>query len=322
MTMRFPSQLPRRIAALAVAVSVLLLPVAAAAHRAQLKTNLVRVAGTGTGGGYLKLRPARGGFVELEYPGYPIGGKLIIDYRINGASSPSVVYPITSSNMTWRIASGLRDQDKLEISNVRVEDANGATVAVLGSDVAARGRDVMSSPLVWVVDTLSDVGFTRGGDTILTRSGKWTIGFDALRSRSTAARLNNTGNRAEIEFSVNGGPWVVESVTFDVQSGKSRPNGRPGKQLPITLYDRVEVRRVDVFDSAGRMFATMGVRMGDQGHYVENVPTLVPTPSPTPTASPSPSPSPDPTASPEPTPDPTPDPTPSPDPTPDPTPTP
>jgi hypothetical protein len=292
------------------------------AHRAHLKTNLVRVTGTGTGGGYLTVRTARGGSVKLEFPGYPIGGRLVIDYRINGVPWPGVVYPITSSDMTWRIAAGLRDQDKLEISNPRVEDASGVTVAVLGSDVAARGRDVVSSPLVWVVDTLSDVGFTRGGDTFLTRGGKWTTGFDALRSRSTGARLNNIGNRAEIEYSVNDGPWMVESVTFDVQSGKSRPNGRPGKQLPITRYDRVEVRRVDVFDAAGHMFATTGVRVGNLGHYVENVPTLVPTPSPTPTASPSPSPSPDPTPDPTASPDPTPDATPSPDPTPDPTPSP
>ena len=326
--MTFPARLGRHIAAFAVAMPVLLLPLAASGHRAQLKTNLVRVAGTGTGGGYLTLRPSRGGFVELDYPGYPIGGRLVIDYRINGIPSPAISYLIESSSAEWRIAPGLRDQDKLEISNVHVIDASGATVAVLGSDLAAHGRDVVSSPLVWVVDTTSDVGFTRGGDTIFTRTGKWTVGFDALRSRATGLRLDNTANYAEIEFSVNGGPWVVETITFDVQSGKSRPNGRPGRQFAITPADRVEVRRVDVFDSGGRKFATMGVRMGDQGHYVENVPTLVPTPSPTPgptaspTPTPAPTPEPTPTPTPDPTPEPTPMPTPTPDPTPDPTPTP
>ena len=349
----FRRRLGRRFVWLALAAAVVLAPTAARAHRSNVKANLVRV--VGTGGGYLNVRPSRGGWVELDFPGYPQNGKLTMDFRINGVPTVGVVYPIDSDKEVWRLAFGVRDQDKLEISNVRVLDGNGQTYAVLGSDVGARGRDVFSSPLVWVVDTLSDVGFTRGGDTILSRSGKWTIGFDALRSRASNSRLNNTANRAEIEYSVNGGPWLVDTVSFDVQSGKSRPNGRPGKQLAILPTDHVEVRRVDVFDSGGRRFATMGVRMGNQGHYLESVPTLVPTPSPTPTASPSPSPtptaSPDPTPTPSatpeptetptptpeptetpaptptpdeptPTPDPTPDPTPSPDPTPDPTPSP
>ena len=349
----FRRRLGRRFVWLALAAAVVLAPTAARAHRSNVKANLVRV--VGTGGGYLNVRPSRGGWVELDFPGYPQNGKLTMDFRINGVPTVGVVYPIDSDKEVWRLAFGVRDQDKLEISNVRVLDGNGQTYAVLGSDVGARGRDVFSSPLVWVVDTLSDVGFTRGGDTILSRSGKWTIGFDALRSRASNSRLNNTANRAEIEYSLNGGPWLVDTVSFDVQSGKSRPNGRPGKQLAILPTDHVEVRRVDVFDSGGRRFATMGVRMGNQGHYLESVPTLVPTPSPTPTASPSPSPtptaSPDPTptpsatpeptesptptpepteppapaptpAEPTPTPDPTPDPTPSPDPTPDPTPSP
>ena len=349
----FRRRLGRRFVWLALAAAVVLAPTAARAHRSNVKANLVRV--VGTGGGYLNVRPSRGGWVELDFPGYPQNGKLTMDFRINGVPTVGVVYPIDSDKEVWRLAFGVRDQDKLEISNVRVLDGNGQTYAVLGSDVGARGRDVFSSPLVWVVDTLSDVGFTRGGDTILSRSGKWTIGFDALRSRASNSRLNNTANRAEIEYSVNGGPWLVDTVSFDVQSGKSRPNGRPGKQLAILPTDHVEVRRVDVFDSGGRRFATMGVRMGNQGHYLESVPTLVPTPSPTPTASPSPSPtptaSPDPTPTPSatpeptetptptpeptetpaptptpdeptPTPDPTPDPTPSPDPTPEPTPSP
>ena len=349
----FRRRLGRRFVWLALAAAVVLAPTAARAHRSNVKANLVRV--VGTGGGYLNVRPSRGGWVELDFPGYPQNGKLTMDFRINGVPTVGVVYPIDSDKEVWRLAFGVRDQDKLEISNVRVLDGNGQTYAVLGSDVGARGRDVFSSPLVWVVDTLSDVGFTRGGDTILSRSGKWTIGFDALRSRASNSRLNNTANRAEIEYSLNGGPWLVDTVSFDVQSGKSRPNGRPGKQLAILPTDHVEVRRVDVFDSGGRRFATMGVRMGNQGHYLESVPTLVPTPSPTPTASPSPSPtptaSPDPTPTPSatpeptesptptpeptetpaptptpdeptPTPDPTPDPTPSPDPTPDPTPSP
>lgn len=349
----FRRRLGRRFVWLALAAAVVLAPSAARAHRSNVKANLVRV--VGTGGGYLNVRPSRGGWVELDFPGYPQNGKLTMDFRINGVPTVGVVYPIDSDKEVWRLAFGVRDQDKLEISNVRVLDGNGQTYAVLGSDVGARGRDVFSSPLVWVVDTLSDVGFTRGGDTILSRSGKWTIGFDALRSRATNSRLNNTANRAEIEYSVNGGPWLVDTVSFDVQSGKSRPNGRPGKQLAILPTDHVEVRRVDVLDSGGRRFATMGVRMGNQGHYLESVPTLVPTPSPTPTASPSPSPtptaSPDPTPTPSatpeptetptptpeptetpaptptpdeptPTPDPTPEPTPSPDPTPDPTPSP
>jgi hypothetical protein len=315
------------------------------AHRAQVKSNLIRFDG-GPDGAYLNMKPAHQGHIDLTLPGHPPNGRLVVDYRLNGLEMPGFSYPLTSDRTLFDLGFVTKDQDKVEIHNLRVEDQAGTPVATIGSNGKLRARDVFSAPLVFVVDTQSDVGFTRGGDTVLSRTGSWSVGFDALRSRSTGQRLNNIGNRAEIELSVNNGPFQVYSVTFSVHSGKSQPGGRPGKFVGNQPGDRVNVRRVDVFDAAGNKFATMGIRMGSQGHYLEAVPTIVPSPTPTiaPTATPSPTPTanvtptpdvtptpevtptaeptPDPTPAPtaEPTPEPTPEVTPTPDPTPDPTP--
>jgi len=210
-----------------VATALVLAAGVADAHRAQLKSNVFQLSG-GHANGFLVIKPSRGGRIDLNMPALPPGAKLVIDYRLNGTPVPGVQYPISSSNQTWPLGFATLDQDKLELNDIRIVDQNGATIGVLGTDQVTRGRDVFAAPLVWVVDTMSDVGFTRGGDTVLSRKGEWSVGFDALRSRSTNERLNNIGNRAEIEMSVNDGPFQVHSVTFDVVSGKSRPRGRPG----------------------------------------------------------------------------------------------
>jgi len=311
--------------AVLVSLGLLVLAASAHAHRPQVKTNLLRLDGA-LPNGFLVVRPTTGGSLQLDLPQPPPGGALVIDYRVNGVPLPGKTYPIASDRQRWPLGFETHDQDKVEIQDVRVVDHGGNVVAALGAAGNPRSTHVVAAPLVWVVDTQSDVGFTRGGDTLLKKNGAWSVGFDALRSRSTGDRLNNAGNHAEIELSVNGGPWQVHRVEFDVQSGKSRPHGRPGRSVGTSPSDRVRVRRVDVFDAQGNKFATMGVRMGKQGHYAETLPTVAPSatptpvPSPSPTATPTPEPTPEPTA--EPTPEPTPGPTaePTPDPTPEPTP--
>lgn len=332
-----------------VAAAALLLASAssALAHRPQVRMNLMRLDGVAQDA-FLTMTPITGGHVLLSLLGKPVTGQLVIQYRVNGVAKPPVSYPIDGLSGNWPIGFTTADQDKLEIHDVRLVNQDGDVVAVPGTGGKARGPKVFAVPLVWVVDTLSDVGFTRGGDTFLSKNGDWTVGFDALRSRATNEHLHNAGNYAEIEMSVNDGPWQVFSVAFDVLSGKSRPNGRPGRNVGFLPGARVRVKRVDVFDAQGNMFATMGIRMGAQGHYLEKVPPLMtphptpivtPTPAPTPTTEPTPTvvptatpeptaeptptpeataeptPTLEPTATPEPTPDPTPDPTSTPDPT-------
>lgn len=307
-------------------VSILTLVTTADAHRPQFKTDLIRLDGNQSNG-FLTMRPTTGGSISLDLPQHPAGGALLIAFRVNGVTTPVKTYPISGDTQTWPLGFATKDQDKLEVHDVRVVDHLGNAVAVIGAAKEARSGYLLAAPLVWVVDTASDVGFTRGGDTLLKRNGGWTVGFDALRSRSSAGRLNNVGNYAEIEVSVNDGPWQIFSVTFDVQSGKSRPGGRPGRNIGTTQNDRVQIRRVDVFDSAGQKFAMLGIRMGKQGHYAEVVPTLGPSatptavPTPTPSQTASPTPIPEPTATPEPTAgaEPTPDATPEPSLTPEPT---
>lgn len=315
---------PRRHAvALSVLVAAALLATPAQAHRPQVKTNLIRLDGN-VPNGFLFVRPTTGGSIALDLPQHPHDGALVIEYRLNAGALLTRSYPLAADRQVWPLGFDTADQDKIELHDVRVVDHLGATVAALGSAKNPRSANVLAAPLVWVVDTQSDVGFTRGGDTLLKKNGSWTVGFDALRSRATGDRLNNTGNLAEIEMSINDGPWQVFQVNFDVQSGKSKPGGRPGLRIGFGPNDRVRIRRVDVFDAGGRKFAMLGIRMGKQGHYAESVPTpaptavatptpaATPTAEPTPTPDPTPEPTPEPTASPHPTPEPTADPTPDP----------
>lgn len=325
-----------RAAALLTALIVLAAesPREAEAHKPYLKATLLRVDGTHEDG-FLKMRPNGDGKIDLWLPGAPAGARLVVDYRLNGVAKPGFSYALQGSRSAWPLGFETKDQDKVEIANVRVLDASDRTIAILGAGADPSMLRILTSPLVWVVDTLSDVGFTRGGDTFLSKDGDWTVGFDALRSRATGLRLDNQGNYAQIELSVNDGAPQVFTVTFDVRSGKSRPNGRPGMNVGTGPDDRVRIHRVEVFDGQGHLFATMGIRMGPQGHYFHElppVPTASPTPTPAPSASPTPtaaptatvSPTPEPSPTPEATPDPTPAPTPepTPDPTPDPTPAP
>ncbi|MFM7737161.1 MAG: hypothetical protein ACKPBU_14425 [Alphaproteobacteria bacterium] len=167
-----------------------------------------------------------------------------------------------------------RNQDKVEILDMSILDESGNRWAKQGTvgppvNTNLRGKYSFVAPLVYVIDTASDVAFTRGGDTMLLPTGFWTVGFDALRSRSTGAHLNARGLRAEIEFSRNGGPLETRSVTFDVNSGKSQPSGRPGLHFDFSTGDSVAVKRVEVFDDLGHLFAKVGIRMGLAGKYRE-----------------------------------------------------
>jgi hypothetical protein len=202
----------------------------------------------------------------------PKSGWVRLGYRLHGNSSVQhfQLNVLGSQLQQFDLGIPVVSQDKLEVQSLEVLDADQTTViATVGSTIGLVNKPILTWPLVYVVDSPSNVCFTRGGDTFVFPNGKWTVGFDALRVCGTQDHLNNTGNRAEIEYRVNGGAWVVDSLTFDVQSGKSRPNGRPGKYLTFNQLDRLEIKRVEVFDSLGRKFATMGVRMGSQGHYRE-----------------------------------------------------
>jgi hypothetical protein len=221
----------------------------------------------------------------------PLGGTLVL--RLQVKKSPTDVGPIevwtysfptvNARTYEWPFARELRNQDHIEIKAVDLYDARGAPIAELGSTVPGPHRIpgvfIMSAPLVYMLDSTSTVGYTRGGDTTLSPDGRWTVGFDALRDRVSNTHLNNEGNYAEIEYVLNG-VHNVARLTFDVRSGKAEPAGRPHLNLPLKPGDLIAVRRVDVFDKCGIKFATMGVRIGESGHY----PSAVPLPVHPPTA--------------------------------------
>src|SRR5262249_25937137 len=130
---------------------------------------------------------------------------------------------------------------------------------------------IMSAPLVYVLDSTSPVGYTRGGDTTLKPNGIWSVGFDALRDRTTNEHLNNEGNYAEMQYLQNGVAKVAR-ITFAVRSGKAVPSGGRTRHRGLQAGDLIGVRSVGVFDQRGVRSATIGVGMGLWGDYPEEVP--------------------------------------------------
>jgi hypothetical protein len=266
---------PSRLAA-ALLACTLLLPSAAVAHRPYYRSYLIDEGGT-RNLAYLEVKPTAQGRVKLylseSLPGNGTG-TLVVEAMLNRVALAPLTFSIDSAKGIWPLGLPTNNQDKLEILDVRILDETGTRWAKWGSvgpppNKNLRGKYLFVSALTYVMDTASDVAFTRGGDTTLLPNGFWTIGFDALRSRSTGDHLNAQGLYGEIDFSRNGGPVETHSVSFDVRSGKSQPSGRPGLHFDFAPGDVVEVKRVEIFDGAGNLFAKVGIRMGAQGHYVE-----------------------------------------------------
>lgn len=264
-----------RLAASALACA-LLLPATALAHRPYYRTYLVDMAGTHNVA-FLEMKPTAQGRVKIfltdALPGSGTG-TLVVEALLNRVALAPLTFSIDSEKEVWPLGLPTNNQDKLEILDVKILDENGNQWAKWGcvgppQNVNLRGKYLFVSALTYVMDTASDVAYTRGGDTTLLPTGFWTIGFDALRSRSTGEHLSADGLYGEIEFSRNGGPFETHSVAFDVKSGKSQPSGRPGLHFGFSPGDAIVVKRVEVFDKAGNMFAKIGIRMGAQGKYVE-----------------------------------------------------
>lgn len=258
----------------ATALGLCLLAGAAHAHRPYLKTYLISADGQ-ENVAFLEVKPTTGGRVKIDVleplPGSGTG-TLVMDAVLNRVPIAPLTYPIGAGQTRAELGIETANQDKIEITDIRILDDGGNVWAEWGGvappfNKSLKGKYLAVTAIVYVADTASDVAFTRGGDTNLLPNGFWTCGFDALRSRATGEHLTNTGNRCEIEFSHNGGPWEVHSVSFDVKSGKSQPSGRPGIHFNFEPGDRVRVKRVEVFDKDGNMFAKIGVRMGSQGRY-------------------------------------------------------
>jgi hypothetical protein len=152
--------------------------------------------------------------------------------------------------------------DRVEVQSITLLDDVGAAFGTLGAPPGNR-RPILMSSVVYVADSPSPVRFSRGGDTNLLPNTSWTkfnAGFDVLLDPH-GERINNSGNHAEIELSVNGASPQVIVLPFDVKQGKSQPGGRPATRLPFTKEDAIEVRRLDLFDPDGHRFATLGMKI-------------------------------------------------------------
>src|SRR5262249_42797845 len=228
-------------------VAIALIGTTAEAHRANVKTHLLGEDADDLT--ILQVLPQPPGWIKLAMHHAPLGGTLELTVQVK--KSPTDIGPVevwkfpfptvNAAMYRWPFARDLKNQDHVEIQAVELRSKSGATVAELGATVPADsgrmpGRDIMSAPLVYGLDSTSPVGYTRGGDTTLKPNGIWSVGFDALRDRTTNEHLNNEGNYAEMQYLQNGVAKVAR-ITFAVRSGKAVPYGRPILDLGLKAGD-------------------------------------------------------------------------------------
>src|SRR5690348_15947177 len=108
----------------ALVASVLLVAgaTAAYAHRPNVKASILRL--DGKPNGFIEMAPQHNGRISLNLPSPPAGGRLVFDYRKNASPETTVTYAITGPRMVVLFGFTTQDQDKLELTNLRVLDAN------------------------------------------------------------------------------------------------------------------------------------------------------------------------------------------------------
>lgn len=216
------------------------------------------------GGGQLSLvlpavRDAAGKKVTAS------GNQIRLELRVNGVAQSAVMpFDVTDGKAKAKgFLSNPQDifkGDLVEVVSMGAYDSSGVRFGMIGVTPEAN-HPVLRTGLVFVIDSLSPIRFSRGGDVLVrTREGYMNSGFDKLLD-AQGEKIDSPGVRVEIEYSINGGPTQVESYSYDIVNGRSRPGGRPHTNLGLSFDETVEVKRVDVFDADGNRFATMGVKI-------------------------------------------------------------
>jgi len=251
----------------------------AAAHKAGMRLSIGPVVGSTspvriTDAGVLVARPFGGGKLALELRGLrnaagakleAPGNLLRLRLRVNG--SPTQVdlpFDIHKGKGTLRssITPGrpLYKGDLVEVVGLDLLDASGIRFGAIG--VPAGTRDpIVSSSLIYVIDSTSPIRFSRGGDTRLKLrdSGNFNSGFDTLLD-AAGKEITHPGVTVRLDLLRNGvaAPF---SYSYDIVRGRSVPNGRPVVEIGLAMTENVEVERLDVHDNANVRFATLGLRI-------------------------------------------------------------
>jgi hypothetical protein len=214
-----------------------------------------------------ELLASRGGEIRFKLsgatnsasglPASEVGNTLRASLVVNGVPRvEQISFSISKGRVPLtRRSLGLDANDAVEVRGVTLETSGGVAFGAIG--VRASGP-TLSSALVNVVTSPSplELADSRDADVELTgrAGGKLTVRFDRITPADAP------GNRAELEYSVNGGaPQVFTSAAFDIAD----EFGKLVAPLHLGLgsADVLQILRLEVLDENGHPFAALGVRI-------------------------------------------------------------
>lgn len=261
------------------ACALLAVPSLAAAHKQGMHLSIGPVAGNVSPvqigkAGALVLRPFGGGKLVLSLRGLrnlagfkleAPGNELRLDLRVNGVPR-SVVLPFDVRKGKGTVRSSITPSqalykgDLVEVRGVDLFDQDGIRFGTIGVAPGTR-TPILSSSLIYVIDSTSPIRFSRGGDTRLKLrdDGNFNTGFDTLLD-AAGDEITHPGVTVELDLVRDGAPAPF-SYSYDIVHGRSVPDGRPVVQIGLQMTENVEVERLDVFDNGHVRFATLGMRV-------------------------------------------------------------
>jgi hypothetical protein len=199
--------------------------------------------------------------LKLDAP----GNQLRLGLEVNGTPTTTVLpFDIRDGKATIRATltptMDLVKGDRIEVTSVDMFDQDGIRFGTFGVPPGARSP-IISSSLIYAVESISVVRFSRGGDTRLKLrdNGNFNSGFDTLLDPA-GQRITHSGVTVELDLVRNGTPFPF-SYSYDIVRGRSVPDGRPVAEIGLAMSETVEVKRLDVFDNVHRRFATLGMKI-------------------------------------------------------------
>jgi hypothetical protein len=270
----------RRVTLLAAVLALLSAAAPAGAHKQAMKLSVGPLVGSTSPiqirkAGVLSITPFGGGTVILALKNmrdafgnkmYAFDNELRLSLRVNGVPT-AVAFPFNIKNGKGTLrtvitpAQDLFKGDLVELVDVDLVDKDGVQFGVLGVPAGTR-TTIHKTALVYVTDSVSEVHFSRGGDSRLKLrdNGNFNTGFDTLLD-PLGEKINTPQVKVELVMRINGGAPTLFTYNYDIINGRSVPDGRPHIELGLQITDTVEVQRLDVFDNLGNRFATMGFKV-------------------------------------------------------------
>lgn len=263
---------------LGIAVAIALItPSVADAHITSLKASFIPSAGSTSAvkfgpktGVSLSLSSGKGGVIKMKVKKLvdAVGGKisatgnnLRMDVIVKGTAATWLI-PFDINNGNAKINNhplGLFKPDIIEILDIKLQDSSGVAFGEFGFTNGAGPNKALASAMVQVNEgspiKLAD---SRDADvTIKAKHGaELKVRFDKLHD-GAGNDINAAGNRLEVQLLVNGTP-KTENFSFDVVND----SGEVAVSIPgLGTGDKVEIVKLDAYDSANKRFATLGVRI-------------------------------------------------------------